>query len=53
MISPLGELAGEAELAASMAGMWNPWGAVGALIVFAVLFGLALRYLPRYIAGDL
>ncbi len=53
VIAPLGELAGETELAVSMAGMWNPWGAAAALALCIVLFGLALRYLPRYIAGDL
>ena len=53
VIGPLGALAGESDLAGAMAGMWNPWGAAGALILCVVLFGLALRYLPRYIAGDL
>ncbi len=53
VIGPLGELAGEAELAASTTGMWDPWGAAGALVLSVILFGLAIRYLPRYIAGDL
>ena len=53
VIAPLGELAGEPGLAGSIAGMWNPWGAAGGLALCVVLFGLALRYLPRYISGDL
>ena len=53
VIAPLGNLAGEPGLAGSLAGMWNPWGAAGALALCVVLFGLALRYLPRYISGDL
>ena len=47
------ELADNPELADAVAGMWDPWGAAGALALSLVLFALALRYLPRYIAGDL
>ena len=53
VVAPLGALIERPELAGSVAGMWDPWGAAGALVLFVILLSLAIRYLPRYIAGDL
>lgn len=53
VVAPLGALIGQPELAGSVAAMWDPWGAAGALVLVVVLLVLAIRYLPRYIAGDL
>ena len=53
IVAPLGDLTGRSELAGSVAGMWDPWGAASALVLVVVLLVLAIHYLPRYIAGDL
>jgi len=53
VIAPLGALARETEIARNAAGLWDPWGAAGALVLCIVFFALVLRYLPRYISGDL
>lgn len=37
----------------SFAGFWDPWGAVDAVVLIAVLVAAVVRYVPRIIAGEL
>lgn len=53
IVSPIAALIGSPLLGGQVGALWNPWLAAAAIGLGVVVLGAAVRYLPRYISGDL
>ena len=53
VVTPIADRIGWPVLGGQIGMLWNPWLAAAAFGLGAIILGAAVRYLPRYISGDL